>query len=152
MKYFVLFFLLMQCGMIYSQEIKIEALDDSIIENHSINSVRLSLTNSTPNDLWFFVNGLGHRMQIKDEFGTFVEPYLRTWPEPKDLPESILIPGLESIEIEFPVPEINQTFKLHHKKVYYLYLEYYNGKKKRKTKIDTFTGKVVINPIKFILL
>lgn len=142
----------MQCRMIYSQEIKIEALDDSIITNHSINSVRLSLTNSTPNDLWFFVTGLGHRMQIKDESGTIVEPYLRTWPEPNDLPESILIKGLESIEIEFPVNVINKTFKLRKKKVYYLYLEYYNGNKKKKTKIDTFTGKIVINPIQFILL
>jgi hypothetical protein len=152
MKYFVLFLLLFQSGLTYSQEIKIESLYDSMIANQSIKSVRFSLTNTTPNDLWFFVNGLGYRMQIKDESGTIVEPYLRTWPEPNDLPESILIKGLESIEIEFPVNEINKTFKLRQKKVYYLYLEYYNGNKKKKTKIDTFTGKIVINPIKFILL
>lgn len=142
----ILSFIIFTCcfQVIVAQEIIIH-LDQERTFN---DTVCFNVKNCTNHDIWFYTHGLTAIVYIKDSNSLIIPPNTKSEADPLGIPKFVLIEARSLKSIYLPIGKILLQYNLHKDEEYYLFFEYKNFIKKPKSKINTFTGKVKINPLK----
>ncbi len=129
--------------MLMAQEIKIN-IDKGQSNN---DTVCFNVKNCTKQDIWFYTYGLLARLYLKDANGMNVSPTRKSEADPINIPKYVLIEADSVKKICIPIGNILLNFDLLKDEKYYLFFEYENLRKKPKSKIKTYIGKIEIQSL-----